>query len=83
MTKEEEAFQKIIEQHEYVPKHERATEKEVEALLTTLGIKKYNLPKIRKSDPAVKGMKFKRGDVVRITRDSIVAGSAIYYRVVL
>ena len=83
MITKEETFQKIIEQHTYVPKHELADEGEIKALLTTLGIKIHNLPKIYKNDPAIKYKKLKKGDVVKITRNSLTAGVSVYYRVVV
>lgn len=42
-----------------------------------------NIPHILASDPAIKHMNPKGGDVVRITRVSPVSSTSVYYRVVV
>ncbi len=69
--------------HSLVPKHEILSEKEAEELLKTLKIKKENLPKIKVSDPVIRLIKGKVGDIVKITRKSLTAGEAVVYRVVV
>jgi len=71
-----------VADHELVPKHEILPEKESEKLLKDLNISKKQLPKIKLSDPAIKETEAKAGDIIKITRKSLVAGESIYYRVV-
>ena len=74
----------IILNHEYVPKHEILSEKEVEKLLKRYKLEsKMQLPKILSTDPVVKAIGAKKGDVLKITRKSMTAGEAVYYRVVI
>ena len=72
-----------IFEHVLVPKHEILTPKEREELLTKYRVKPYQLPRIRASDPAVKAIGAKPGDIVRIIRDSPTAGKHIVYRYVV
>lgn len=65
-----------------VPRHEILNEKEKKELLEQLGIQEKNLPRILDSDPVVKIMKARPGQVLRITRKSPTAGESIYYRFV-
>ena len=57
-------------------------EENVPALLEKLNASKDKLPAILKSDPAIKKLKPKKGDIIKIERNSETAGKAIYYRVV-
>jgi DNA-directed RNA polymerase subunit H len=66
-----------------VPKHEILPEDIKRALLERLGVSERSLPKIKVSDPAVKAIGAKKGDVIKITRNSPVSGKSIYYRVVV
>lgn len=70
-------------EHEFIPKHELVTEEETQHLLQDYSIKKAQLPKIEKSDPAIRHLEAKRGDVVKILRASLTAGRAIYFRTVI
>lgn len=72
-----------ILKHEIVPKHRIMSEDEVRELLKKYGATKEQLPKILISDPVVKALNAKVGDVIEITRKSPVAGSTKYYRVVV
>ncbi len=69
--------------HKLVPKHEVLSEKEKEELLKKYGITLRQLPRILASDPIVKMLNAKPGDVIRIRRRSPTAGESIYYRVVV
>lgn len=69
--------------HSLVPKHEILSVKERKELLDSLGIEKEKLPVILESDPVIKVIKAKKGDVLKITRKSITAGESTYYRVVV
>lgn len=71
-----------VSKHELVPKHEIISAKEKEEL-----IKKYgnlrNFPRIYSSDPQVKLLNAKPGDVIKITRYNEITGESVYYRVVV
>ena len=71
-----------LSQHSLVPKHEILSEKEKEAVLKKYNISKNQLPKILYSDPIIKEINAKVGDLIKITRNSKVAGKSIYYRIV-
>ncbi|RLI90062.1 MAG: DNA-directed RNA polymerase subunit H [Candidatus Altiarchaeales archaeon] len=66
-----------------VPKHEVLSGKDTERLLEFYNVTRSELPKIRKDDPALKGLGAKVGDIIKITRKSPSAGTAFYYRVVI
>jgi len=66
-----------------VPKHEILSPEEREELLAKYRVKPYQLPKIRASDPAVKAIGAKPGDIVRIIRRSSTAGEHVVYRYVI
>ena len=52
-------------------------------LLEKYSIKRRHLPKILASDPAVKAIGAKPGQVVKILRESDVAGQSTAYRLVV
>jgi len=81
MTEKKELPQLI--EHEFIPKHQLMAEEEAAKLLEEYSIRRSQLPKIRKTDPAIRHLGAKRGDVIRILRNSPTAGRAIYYRVVV
>jgi len=66
-----------------VPKHTKLTIEETNALLGTLNISINQLPKILKSDPAIKHLNAEVGEVICIERNSPTAGKANYYRMVI
>ena len=66
--------------HYLVPEHFLIKKEKVAELMAELGIKKDALPRIEKTDAAIKQLKPEKGDVVKIIRDSITAGQSIYYR---
>lgn len=72
-----------IVKHDLVPKHELLNEKEREEVLKGFGITLKQLPRILETDPMVKILNAKIGDVIMITRKSSTAGEAKYYRVVI
>lgn len=80
-----EAFGEImeIESHRLVPKHILLSEKEKEELLKKYGITLKELPRILSSDPMVKALNAKVGDVIKIIRKSPTAEVSEYYRVVV
>ncbi|MEM0349013.1 MAG: DNA-directed RNA polymerase subunit H [Candidatus Caldarchaeum sp.] len=79
-TAEKEVFD--ITEHVLVPRHEVLPHDEAEKLLQQLGVSRDKLPYIHPSDPMVKRLKAKTGDIIKITRRSETAGEAVYYRVV-
>lgn len=72
-----------ILKHKLVPKHEILSKEEKEEVLRKFSINKNQLPRILISDPVVKKIKAKVGDVIKITRNSQTACKSIYYRVVV
>ena len=69
-----------VNTHFLVPKHLVVPQENVEELLKKLGISLEQLPQILRADPAIKDMKLRRNDIVKIVRDSPTAGKTIYYR---
>ena len=72
-----------IFEHALVPRHEILSEKERAALLEQYKIKPYQMPQISSTDPAVKAIGAKPGDVLRIIRKSSTAGEHIAFRYVV
>ena len=70
-------------EHTLVPKHEILTEEEKKQLLSQHRVHAYQLPQIKASDPAVKAIGAKPGDVLRIIRKSPTAGEHAAYRYVV
>ena len=75
-------------EHELVPEHYLVLVDEEEKILKSLGVKKENLPKIRKSDPVLRILERKYGhipigSIIKIVRKSPTAGRIITYRVVI
>jgi len=54
-----------------------------EELLVQYRIQPYQLPQIKSSDPAVKAIGAKPGDILRIIRKSQTAGTHIAYRYIV
>ncbi len=80
--KQEQPSARDIAEHVLVPKHEVLPPEEAEKLLKRLGVTADKLPYIHPSDPMVKRLNAKVGDIIKITRRSETAGEAVYYRVV-
>lgn len=70
-------------QHKLVPRHEILTQKEKEQMLAEYKVQPYQLPQIKSSDPAVKVIDARPGDVLRIIRKSSTSGEHIAYRYVV
>lgn len=68
--------------HFLVPKHEIVPKEREAEILKMLHATKDELPVILSSDPAIKKLKAKPGDIIEIERDSPIAGKSKYYRVV-
>lgn len=69
--------------HELVPKHEILSAEEADLLIEKFNISTSQLPNILLSDPALKGLDAKEGDVIRITRNNPVTGTGRAYRTVI
>lgn len=72
-----------ISKHELVPKHAILNEEQKEEFLRNYGITLRQLPRIIETDPAIKEMSAKPGDVVKIVRKDSEGGESLYYRVVI
>jgi DNA-directed RNA polymerase subunit H len=59
------------------------TKEEVEELLKKYRITPQQLPYILASDPIVREIGAKPGDVIRIIRQTETAGRSVYYRLVV
>ena len=70
-----------ISSHKLVPKHEKLNEQESIDVLKRFNISKKQLPSILKKDPAIKNLNLKKGDIIRIHRDSPTLGKSTFYRV--
>ena len=71
---------KSISEHSLVPKHERLSQDEAQKLLSQFGLDYDKLPRISQEDPMCTELNAQVGDVIRIIRNSPVAGESIYYR---
>ena len=69
--------------HELVPQHTIAEDSEVQLLLDHYGMKKSQLPRILRDDPAARVLGAKLGQVIRVARSSPTSGSIYYYRLVV
>ncbi len=68
--------------HVIVPPHKLMTDKEAKELLEELDLKPENLPKILESDPQVKILNGKAGQIVKIDRTE--NGVKVpYYRIIV
>ena len=73
----------VILGHALVPKHEILTKKGAKDILENYKASKDAFPKILAIDPIIKAIGAKKGDIIKITRESMTAGEAVYYRVVI
>lgn len=72
-----------IFKHNLVPKHEILSPEERQAILEKYRVEPYKLPRIKVSDPVIRLIGAKPGDIVKITRKSPTAGECVYYRYVV
>lgn len=72
-----------IFEHALVPKHEILPLKEKQQLIAYYKVQPYQMPQITSTDPAVKVIGAKPGDVLRIIRKSPTAGEHVTYRYVV
>jgi DNA-directed RNA polymerase subunit H len=79
-----EEMRKSFLEHEMIPKHIILTEDEKKLLLQKYNIQAEWLPLIKASDPVVRAIGGKPGDIVKIMRKSATAGEyAVFYRLVI
>ncbi len=72
-----------VSQHELVPDHVLIDDpEEIDAVLAEYDVKKTNLPKIKRTDPATPD-DAEVGDVVKIIRNSRTTDQAVVYRLVV
>ena len=71
-----------ILQHNLVPEHTILSDEEAEEVLLEKNITEDQLPKILLSDPVIKAIEAKEGDIIKITRKSETAGVFVSYRIV-
>lgn len=71
-----------VDKHILTPKHSKLGEREKTQLLEKYHVTSKELPKIQKTDAAIKDLDAKLGDIIKITRKSQTAGESIFYRVV-
>jgi len=69
--------------HIYVPKHEIVGEKEKINVINIFHCTPDQFPQILISDPVVRELGGKLGDLIKITRKSQTAGESVYYRFVV
>lgn len=69
--------------NEFVPEHTILTEEESNELLEKYNITYDKLPLILDTDPIVKIIGAKPGNVLKITRDHSPAGISVFYRYVI
>jgi len=74
------ATKKEHQEHILVPEHVKLDEKEKEEVLKTYNIKTSQLPIMYASDPAIRHLQVKPGDVIKIIRKSTTAGESVFYR---
>ena len=71
------------DKHILIPKHIKLSEAQKDKLLEKYNISVKELPKIFKTDSAISSLNAKPGDVIKITRKSLTASEAVFYRVVV
>lgn len=69
--------------HVLVPKHEKISEEQKQALLERYNITIKELPKIDINDPGIRHLDAQPGDIIKITRSSPTAGTTTFYRGVM
>jgi len=69
--------------HELVPEHVVLSKEEAEEVLKKFNIKPEQLPKILTTDPVVKAIGAKKGDIIKVIRKSKTALKSVVYRLVV
>ena len=71
-----------VSQHELVPDHVLLDADEIDEVLAEYDVNRTNLPKIKRTDPALPD-EAEVGDVVKIVRNSRTTEEAVVYRLVV
>ena len=71
-----------VSKHKLVPEHTVLDDGEIETVMEEYNIRKTDLPKIKRTDPAIPS-DADVGDVVKITRDSRTTDQVTVYRMVV
>ncbi|KZN24580.1 DNA-directed RNA polymerase subunit H [Haladaptatus sp. R4] len=71
-----------VSQHKMVPEHTIVDSDELDEVLAEYDIKSTDLPKIKRTDPALPD-DAEPGDVIKIVRDSRTTERAVVYRLVV
>jgi DNA-directed RNA polymerase subunit H len=83
-TKKEDIIEETkVSDHQLVAKHEILGEDEKKQILTRFNATEEQFPFLFSTDPVVREIHAKPGDMVRITRVSDTAGESFYYRYVV
>jgi len=72
-----------LDKHSLIPNHVKLSDRQKEKLLEQYSISLNDLPRLLKIDPALQSLNVKPGDVIKISRKSLTAGEAEFYRVVV
>ncbi len=72
-----------VTDHALVPKHEIMGEEEKKLVLTQFNATEEQFPFLFSTDPVVREVGAKPGDMIRITRVSDTAGETTYFRFVV
>ena len=81
--KDEKSIVISVTKHIYVPKHEIVSKDEVAKVVKRANATIEQFPSILVSDPVVREINAKPGDLIKITRKSETAGVTEYYRFVV
>ncbi len=72
-----------VDKHILTPKHVKIGDKEKAQLFEKYHVTSKEMPKMLKTDSAIKELEPKPGDVIKIIRKSATAGESYFYRVVV
>ena len=71
-----------VDKHILTPKHIKIGERDKTQILEKYHVTSKEMPKILKTDSAIKELDAKPGDIIKIIRESPTAGESAFYRVV-
>ena len=83
MSSKKKPFMMEILEHEFVPEHIILSKKEAARVLSELNVRPEQLPWIKPTDPIVRIIGAKPGDIIKIIRRSHTAGKHVVYRYVV
>ena len=72
-----------VDKHILTPKHVKIDDKEKAQLFEKYHVTSKEMPRMLKTDSAIKELEPKPGDVIKIIRKSATAGESYFYRVVV